>query len=151
MTAPSQPPVTVLRDPAVDRASPGRWRTRVDLFITSGRERLAALGVVLVLGFMLGVLALVLFAGLSQTVVAGDTMTLDTRVLLWLRQFQGPVVDIVARVLSAMGSEVLAVLGVVLLVVFLGRRRWGAAVALLVTTVGAQLLNNVLKVMFQRT
>ena len=110
MTAPSDhrlcPP-----HPAVDRASPGRWRARVDLFITSGRERLAALGVVLVLGFMLGVLALVLFPGLSQTVVAGDTMTLDTRVLLWLRQFQGPVVDIVARVLSAMGSEVLAVLG----------------------------------------
>src|SRR5215210_8043709 len=103
MTAPSQRPPGVLRDPSVDQASPGRWRARVSLFMTSGRERLAALGVVLILGFLLGVLALALFAGLSQNVAAGETMVLDTRVLVWLRQFQGPAVDVAARVASAMG------------------------------------------------
>src|SRR5204863_3925550 len=47
--------------------------------------------------------------------------------------------------------EALAVIGVVLLVVLGVKRRWGAAVALFVTTLGAQLLNDVLKDVFQRT
>ena len=50
-----------------------------------------------------------------------------------------------------LGSEVLAVLMVVLMVVFGWKRRWGAVVGLLVTVVGAQMLNNVLKDWFHRT
>jgi undecaprenyl-diphosphatase len=148
---PAQPPATELRDPTVDRASPGRWRARLDLLVTSGKERLAALGVVLVLGFVLGVLALLVFADLSENVAAGQTMFLDTAVLLWLRQLQGPVVDVVARTLSALGSEVVAVVGLVLLGIFVARKRWGAALSLVVVTIGAQLMNDVLKDVFQRT
>jgi undecaprenyl-diphosphatase len=151
MAALNQPPPGDLHDPSVDQASPARWRARLQLLLTNGRERLAALGIVLVLGFLFGVLALVFFADLSQDMARGDTMALDTAVLVWLRQFQGAVVDVLARAASAMGSEVLAVVGIGVLGILVARRRWGAAIGLVVTTVGAQLMNNVLKDMFQRT
>ena len=147
-----QPPVSSnAADPTLAQASPAGWRARVLTLTSTGRDRLAALGLVLVLGFVAGVVALLLFAGLADDVTEGQTMAIDTAALVWLRQFQSAAVDVFARVCSAMGSEALAVIGVVLLVVLGVKRRWGAAVALFVTTLGAQFLNDVLKDVFQRT
>ncbi len=62
-----------------------------------------------------------------------------------LRRAASSSLDELARVASAFGSEVVAVLLIVLLGSFPLRRRWGTAVSLAVVTVGAHLLNNVLK------
>ncbi len=138
-------------DPILARASPAGWRAWLIVLATSGRERLAALGLALTLGLLLGGLALVVFASVAEDVAEGETERLDTAVLVWLQQLQSPVVDVVARASSAMGSEVVGVLLVVLVGGFVWRRRGGAASALILTTIGAQLLNDLLKDLFHRT
>jgi undecaprenyl-diphosphatase len=50
-----------------------------------------------------------------------------------------------------LGAELLSAFMTVLLVAFAYGRRWGAVAGLLLVTVGAQLQNNVLKDLFQRT
>jgi membrane-associated phospholipid phosphatase len=139
------------REPTVAAASPARWRAWLRDLVLYGKKQLAALGLALTLGFAGALLALYLFALLADDVMEQETEQLDTMVLLALRQLQSPTLDLAARVISAFGAEILAVLLVVLLGVFAWQRRWGAAAGLLVTVVGAQLLNNVLKDWFHRT
>lgn len=117
----------------------------------SGWRRLVRLGLALTAGFAAALLALYSFARLADEVVERDTDQLDQTVLDGLRHFNSPTLDVVARGFSALGSEAIVVLLILLLVLFGWQRRWGAASALLLTTVGAQLLNNVLKDLFQRT
>lgn len=138
-------------DPALATASPRGWRSWLASLARAGKQRLAGLGLALSLGFGAGLLALYAFAGLADEVMEQETQQVDDAVLAWLRQFYSPALDQGARAVSAFGSEVVAVLLVLLLVLFGLRRRWGAAVALLLTVGGAQLLNNVLKDLFHRT
>ena len=138
-------------EPTLATATPASWRAWLAFLVTYGQGRLAALGLALVLGFGVALVTLYLFAILADTVAEGDTERLDTAVLLWLRQFRSPALDVAAWFCSMLGAELLAVFLVLLLVAFAYRRRWGAAVALLLVTVGAQLQNNVLKDLFQRT
>lgn len=138
-------------DPTVATASPGRWRQWLLALGASGWGGLVQLGVTLLLGLAAGLLALFSFAALADAVMERDTQRLDDSALAWFRRFSSPVLDLAARVASAMGSEVVAVLLVLLLVVFVVQRRWGTAVALLLVTAGAQLLNDVLKALFART
>jgi undecaprenyl-diphosphatase len=147
MVAPTGPGA----EPTVAQASPARWRQWALFILTHGKERLAALGLTLGLGLILALLALYVFAVLADEVMAHETIRIDYGVLDALRQVQSPTLDRAAYVISALGAEVLAVLMVVLLIVFVWRRRWGAAVGLLVTVIGAQMLNNVLKDWFHRT
>ena len=119
--------------------------------MTYGKARLAALGVTLGLGLAVSVLALYLFAVLADTVMDEETIRIDYGVLGALREVQSPGLDRLAVFFSMLGSEVLAVLMLVLIIVFGWKRRWGAVVGLLVTVVGAQMLNNVLKDWFHRT
>ncbi len=146
MPAPD-PPI----DPTIAVASPEGWRRWLLRRMHSGWDWLAQLGLTLLLGLLGGLVSLFFFARLADEVMEYDTQPLDDGVLAWLRQFHSPGLDLAARVLSLMGSEVVAVLLVLLLVLFAVQRRWGAAVALLLATGGAQLLNNVLKELFQRT
>jgi undecaprenyl-diphosphatase len=138
-------------DPTVARASPAGWRAWLFALVLRGWDRLAALGLALLLGFGAGLLALYWFALLAEEVMERDTALLDDAVLAALRQFQSPVADAAAHVISFLGSEMVAILLVLGLVLLGLRGRWGAAVGLLLVTVGAQLLNNVLKELFQRT
>ena len=147
-TSPTSTPTQA--DPTLAVASSGAWRAWLAQLVTAGRSRLAALGIALVLGFGAGLVTLYLFAALATTVAEGDTERVDFAVLAWLRERQSPILDSVAWYCSLLGSEVLAVLLVLMLGAFAFRRRWGAAVALLLVTVGAQLENNVLKDLFQR-
>jgi undecaprenyl-diphosphatase len=134
-------------DPLVAAASPAGWRAWAE----AARGRLAALGLTLVAGFLAGLLALYLFARLADDVLERETEWLDGAVLVWLRGFASPWLDGAARFASFLGSETVAVLLVALVVALVARRRWGAAVGLLLATAGAQALNNVLKELFQRT
>jgi undecaprenyl-diphosphatase len=94
--------------------------------------------------------ALLAFGDLSEGVAEGETRALDEGALALLRRHESPALDGAARVLSLLGSEVVAVLLVTLLAAYAWRRRWGLAISLLAATGGAQLLNNVLKDHFQR-
>jgi hypothetical protein len=141
----------VPRDPAIAQASPRGWRAWGLALLAHGKKRLLALGVTLIAGFGMGLLALYWFAELAEEVAEGDTAAFDGAVLVMLRQFSSPVADTVAHVVSFFGSELVAIL-LVVAVALLGRRgRWGAVAGLFLTTVGAQLLNNVLKDLFHRT
>ncbi|MDQ3702561.1 MAG: phosphatase PAP2 family protein, partial [Chloroflexota bacterium] len=79
-----------------------------------------------------------------------DTLALDEAVRAALRAAATPALDALAPIASALGSEVVAVLLVLLLGYFAQRRQWGTAASLALVTVGAQLLNNVLKDHFRR-
>lgn len=156
IAAVSQEPTAVpqavgTQDPTVAEASPEGWRARGLWLISAGRARLAAFGLLLVVGFVIEAVALMVFAALADEVSEGGTQALDVATLAWLHQVESPAIDTAARFFSALGSEVLGVLLVVLVVLFVVRRRWGTAVALVITTIGAQLLNNVLKDAYQRT
>jgi membrane-associated phospholipid phosphatase len=140
-----------VQDPAVAQASPARWQAWLLDLTRYGWERIAALGLSLGLGLGAALLALYLFAELADEVMEQETLQIDTAVLMTLRAVQSPALDRAAYVVSALGAEVLAVLMVALTIVLGWRRRWGAVVGLLITVVGAQMLNNVLKDWFHRT
>jgi undecaprenyl-diphosphatase len=104
------------------------------------------------LGFVTALLALYGFHEIVEEVfLEQEAEHVDLAVLAWLHQFSTPGLDVAARVASALGSEGVGVFLVVLLAVFARQRRWGAAVALLLVTVGALVLNSFLKELFQRT
>ena len=146
-TDPSNPPTL---DPLVARAEPRTWRHWATALAHSSRQRLAALGLVLVLGFLLGLGSLAVFATLAGEVAEQETARLDTAVLLWLHQFASPGLDLAAQAISLLGSELLDAFVVLLLISFIWRRQWGAAVGLVLVVGGAFLLDSALKAWFQR-
>jgi undecaprenyl-diphosphatase len=138
-------------DPVVAQASPTGGRLWLVGLLRHGKDRLAALGLALGLGLAAALLALYVFAALADEVMEQDTLQLDNAVLAALRAHQSPMLDSLAWFASMLGAEGLAVLALVLAVILGWQRRWGAVVGLLLTVVGAQLLNDVLKDWFQRT
>src|SRR3712207_4404071 len=104
--------------PTAAQASPARWRAWLLYLVTYGKARLAALGLTLGLGLVLAMLALYLFAILANSVMDEETELVDFAVLAMLREVQSPGLNHLAFVLSLLGSEVLAVLMAVLLIVF---------------------------------
>jgi undecaprenyl-diphosphatase len=118
---------------------------------TDEPERVAGFGLALLLGFVGGVAALFAFAWISQEVLGNETQQLDDATFAMLRGFASPTLDRVAWVVSLMGSEVIIVLGAALLLLLGWQRRWGAALGLILTAGGAQLLNDILKELFHRT
>jgi hypothetical protein len=91
----------------------------------------SALGPFLILGLSLGALALVAFGKVADDVMEKESQQLDDFVLYGLRQFQSPQLDAVARIISALGSEIVALALIVFLVFFLIRHRYGYAVVFL--------------------
>jgi undecaprenyl-diphosphatase len=151
--APTRPAASAgpAAEPVVGKASAAGWRHWLMMLITFGQERIAALGLTLGLGLAVAMLALYSFAVLADEVMEEETLRVDNAVLATLRLAQSPFLDDAAWFVSALGAEILAVLLVGLVGVLGWKRRWGAAVSLLVTVGGAQLLNNVLKDWFHRT
>jgi undecaprenyl-diphosphatase len=142
------PPVH--RDPVIAAGGAGDWIAWLRYLVTAARARLAG-AAALVLGALLaGGAALGLFGAIADEMTEGDTQALDEAVLASLRAAASPALDELALVASVLGSEVVAVLLVLLLGYFIAQRRWGAAASLALVTVGAQLLNNVLKEYFRR-
>jgi undecaprenyl-diphosphatase len=150
MPASAQHRVDSGSDPVVDERSPSGWRSWLLELAEHQRTRVAEFGAILVAGFVAAVLLLNAFAWLASEVLEQDTLAADLATLHFLQQFSSPQLTLLAEVVSAMGSEIVLILGVVLLVMFLWQRRWGAAVSLFLVVVGAQVLNNILKQAFQR-
>src|SRR5262245_19484149 len=101
-----------------------------------------ALGILLLLGG---------FAFLAEDVMTLETIRLDNAVLTMLQQSSAPPLTSLAYFASAMGADGVSVLMALTLFVLLVRRHWLLMVELMLVTFGAQLLNDVLKGMFQRT
>ena len=138
-------------DPVVGAAPPRVWWAWLRALGGRALGRLAGVSLLLAGALALGAAALWVFGEIADEVAEGDTQALDDRVLRWLRAGATPEGDLVATFISFLGSELVAVLLVMLAGGFAWRRRWGAAATLLLVTGGAQLLNNVLKDHFQRT
>lgn len=115
------------------------------------QDRLAGFGGFIAGGFLLGVVCLYLFAWLADQVMAKQTSAMDDAAYAFAHQFSSRSMDTFMRALSFMGSEAVLALGLVLLTLFVAQRRWGAAVLLILVTVGVQFLNDVLKNVFHRT
>jgi undecaprenyl-diphosphatase len=137
-------------DPRVASAPDQAWEGWAE-DVQARPQQVAEFGLALVLGFVGGVVALLAFAWVAEEVLGRQTQQLDDATLAYLRQFSSPTLDVLALGVSMLGSEVVALVGVVLLAVFAWQRRWGAACGLLLVVAGAQVLNDVLKDFFHRT
>jgi len=91
-----------------------------------------------------------LFLRLADEVLERDTIALDAWASGLILNLKSAPMDVVMRALSTLGNELIWVLAPLAVLLFLWQRRWGAAVLLVLVTVGAQLLNNVLKADFVR-
>ncbi|HEY0582962.1 MAG TPA: phosphatase PAP2 family protein [Chloroflexota bacterium] len=138
-------------DPVIEAAPPEGWRRWASELGHYDKDRIAGFGGFIAGGFLVGVVCLYVFAWLTDEVMSKETTALDNTAFTYVHQFSSPTMDTIMRALSFMGSEAVLIIGVLLLLLFLAQRRWGAAVILVVVTVGAQLLNNVLKAVFHRT
>jgi membrane-associated phospholipid phosphatase len=112
--------------------------------------QIANVGLVLVLGIASGVSALILFAHLADDVLRRETLALDTAVFKWLGQFRSAFADTLMAWLSLLGAEWLAVAVAALMIVLVLRRDWYAAASVTFVFAGAELLNTLLKGLFQR-
>ncbi len=137
-------------DPLVARRSAAGWGAWLRALLDRGERQLAALGLTLAVGFVTGLVSLYAFAVLADEVLRQQTDLLDLLVLAQLQQFKSPTLDLLARVASFMGSEGVAIIGVLLVAALAWRGRWGAAGGLVLAAGGAQLLNDVLKGEFHR-
>jgi membrane-associated phospholipid phosphatase len=138
-------------DPTVATSSESGWRRWAAQLGRDDPERIAGFGVVVGLGFVLGVGAIYFFAWLADQVLEQETTALDSAATAFVLQFKSPWLDTVMPIISLFGSEVVFVLGGLLFVLFAWQRRWGAAFLLVLVTAGAWALNNLLKDVFRRT
>ena len=142
---------TVKREPLLASAPAEEWGAWLRYLVRTAKARLAGVSLVLVGALALGGGALWLFGELAGQVGQGEPTALDLSVRAWLQRSASPTLDELARFVSLFGSEVVALLLVVLLGLLSRQRRWGAALSLVVVTGGAQLLDDVLKDHFRRT
>jgi undecaprenyl-diphosphatase len=111
----------------------------------------AAVGTFLAGGFVLSLLLLLAFAELAEEVMQGETHAFDEAVLLWLHGHARPWLTVAALEVTALGASLVVWMVVAVASVFLWMSRHRYSVALLwVAVVGALVLNNVLKALFDR-
>jgi undecaprenyl-diphosphatase len=138
-------------DPTVARASPRQWLRWTRDRASHGRRELATGGAILVAAFLGAILALAAFVSLTDDVLESETRQWDLSGLAWLHQFASPGLTSAALGVSALGQQLIFAFVLGLLLWCGLQRRWGAAVALVVTVGGAQLLNDVIKQVVHRS
>lgn len=114
-------------------------------------RRYAHAGALLVAGWVAGAVALVIFGWLAESVLGDRTASVDQGFTAYLQQLHPPGAVEAATIVSLFGSQIVAAILAVLLIFFIVRRLWRLAAELVITTGGAQLLNDVLKNVFHRT
>jgi undecaprenyl-diphosphatase len=119
--------------------------------VAAGLNPFAAFATIVLVGFAAGAGALWLFAAVAEDVAGKESQTLDDAVTAWFVSFASPGLDVAARVASALGSEALVALAVLVIGVYVWHRRWATVAVIVVTLGGAQLLNDILKQLFHRT
>jgi undecaprenyl-diphosphatase len=137
-------------DPVVAAPAPSTWQRWLADLARSQQQRVAGFGLVVLLGLLAGLAAIYVFTWLASEVLEHETNDMDTAAATFTRQWQSPTMDVAARTASLLGSEIVFMLVVALVALFAYQRRWGAAALLVLVTAGAQMLNNVLKSVYER-
>jgi undecaprenyl-diphosphatase len=110
-----------------------------------------ALGLFLVIALALGLGAVWVFAELAEHVVSGGTQRFDDAVLGWINQHASPALDRWALGVTAVGNgATVAVITLVLIAFLWVLEQRGAVLLIVMAVVGADLLQSVLKLAFQR-
>ncbi len=111
----------------------------------------SAVGLFLVAGIALILLAGLLFAKPADDVMEGETQAFDDAVLLWLNQHATPKLTGIALDVTALGAGTVVWLVVIVASVFLWSTRHRYSAALLwISMIGAGLINSSLKAFFAR-
>jgi membrane-associated phospholipid phosphatase len=122
---------------------------RVQTALGTVTERL---GKRLALGLLAAGVVLMAFAGLANEVREGETEHFDESIRFAVHGLASPPITAIVIAATELGSPAVLLPGTVIAAfVFLRLRRVRAAILLLVTMVGATLLNWLLKLLFQRT
>lgn len=121
-------------------------------FITARLAREEYLGLHLTIGFVLSLVALWIFAGITEDVIQHDPLTrFDLTVTTWIRSHATPLGDRIFVVVSALGSPgAMAIIGGVGALLLLLRRQWLVLTAWVGAYAGAGLLTLILKNLIQR-
>ncbi|HET9614588.1 MAG TPA: phosphatase PAP2 family protein [Candidatus Limnocylindrales bacterium] len=107
--------------------------------------------ILLVAGFGILVACLFLFGTVAEGIRDGEVFLLDTIATPFLHGLANPALDQVMSDATTMGSTaVLPALFAVAMILLLARRRFGAALFLAVSSGGALLLNELMKLFFHR-
>src|SRR5579864_3072811 len=136
------------QDPSLAQRSPKSWLRELGHHEPT---RIAESGAILIGGFVAAVVLLYAFAWLAFQVLEQETQAVDLATLQFLQQFSSPQLTLAATAVSLLGNQFVWVLSVVLLMLFIVQRRWGAAATLIIVTAGVQVLNDILKDAFHRT
>ncbi|MDQ2890961.1 MAG: phosphatase PAP2 family protein [Gemmatimonadota bacterium] len=111
----------------------------------------AALGFVLIIGFVAAAITGWVFTELAETVQSGATLGFDDTVLRWMAAHQSALATTAALELTALGTGTVVVMMTVVTGMFLaltGQRR--PAILLVAATIGGLALNLVLKLHYHR-
>jgi membrane protein DedA with SNARE-associated domain/membrane-associated phospholipid phosphatase len=121
-------------------------------FIATRFAREEYLGMHLTIGFLLSLVALWLFASVTEDVVNHDSLTrFDVALTTWIRAHTTPLGDRIFTFVSMIGSPVaMAIVGAGGAIIIAVRRQWFALGAWVAAFVGAGALTFVLKMIIQR-
>jgi undecaprenyl-diphosphatase len=121
-------------------------------FLAARFMREEYLGLHLTIGFLLSLVALWIFAGITEDVVHHDPLTkFDLTVTTWIRAHATPLGDRIFTVVSAIGSPVaMAAIGAIGALMLLVRRNWLVLTAWLAAFGGAGVLTLILKNIIKR-
>jgi len=136
--------------PRTDRSPESGWRPWLAELERHEQGRIAEFGAIVVAGFLAAVVVLYAFAWLATEVLDRETQAIDLATLAILQRFSSPLLTQAALLISLLGSEAIWVLGAVLLAIMAWHRRWSTAITLVLITVGALVLNDILKALFHR-
>jgi undecaprenyl-diphosphatase len=111
----------------------------------------AAIAAYLTVGFFFGLACTAVFAAFASAVANGLTQTFDVAILKWLATLRTPMLDEVMLELTALGGGSVLVMIVIIASLFLWitKHKWSVYL-LVISVVGGQILNQVLKQAFNR-
>ena len=110
-----------------------------------------AVGIFLIAGAVVAVLATIGFAQLAEYVLKGGTQKFDIAILQWLHLHQSPALTALMTEMTYLGTGTVVIMIVVVTAMFLWHTEHKhSARLLLASTIGAIILNNALKLVFHR-
>jgi undecaprenyl-diphosphatase len=110
-----------------------------------------AVGIFLVAGAVIAVVATVGFSELAEHVLAGGTQAFDVAILRWLHEHQSPMLTALMVEMTYLGTGTVVMMVVIVVALFLWHTEHKhSARLLLAATVGNILLNGALKLVYHR-
>jgi undecaprenyl-diphosphatase len=110
-----------------------------------------AVGIFLVMGAVIAVVATLGFSELAEHVLAGGTQAFDVAILRWLHEHQNPMLTALMVEMTYLGTGTVVMMVVIVVALFLWHTEHKhSARLLLAATVGNILLNGALKLVYHR-